>query len=99
MLLREERDGIGLVDIVRHQERGHVVERIEPPDALPVGQLLEHLDLAAPLLEAQIHRGQLDGFDFVARQRVNAGVVIAEMLVGIVHPGFGLALDGGVPGR
>ncbi len=42
---------------------------------------------------------KLDGFHFVARQRVNAGVVVAEMLVGIVHPAFGLALDGGVPGR
>jgi hypothetical protein len=84
---------------VRHQERRHVVERIDLPNSLCVGQLLQHLDLVAPLLEAQSHRGQLDGFDFPARQRVNACGVVAEMLIGLVHPAFCLTFDGGVPRR
>ena len=96
LLFGEQRDRIALVDIVRHQQRGKVVEAADAGDLLPVGELLEHLHLSHPLLEAQLHRGELDGLDMRALQRMDAGVVVAEMLVGIVHPRLRFAFDCGV---
>ena len=47
---------------------------------------------------ASLRTASVELFHFLARQRMDARVMVAEVLVGIVHPPFGFALDRRVAG-
>ena len=43
---------IALVNVMRHQQRGEVIEAVDPGDALAISQFLEHQHLFHPLGKA-----------------------------------------------